>query len=372
MLKKLLLISLAAFVLILPLKSLAAPTAEEIIIYVSEGCSHCANVEKFLRDNPDTQKLNITVKELRSNPENADEFIANCSTGDPNSLGVPQLYFGQKSSCIMGDTPIIAFLKEKLAKLSPETKPENKPESVSGLHLTIPLLVGAALVDAINPCEFAVLIVLVSAVLALGIKKRALLAGLAFSLAIFISYFLMGLGLYRAVAGAGFTYWFTRTLGLLAIVLGLFNLKDFFWYGKGFIMEVPRSWRPKMLGLLRRVTSPVGAFVTGFVVSLFLLPCTSGPYIVVTSMLGQRETFGRAFSLLILYNLIFIIPMIIITLAIYFGLPPEKLEEIRQKKLRILHLIAGLILIAMGAFILWEDLYAGVCSLISFCTTLLK
>ena len=107
-----------------------------------------------------------------------------------------------------------------------------------------------------------------------------------------------------------------------------------------------------MKAIIRSATSPVGAFVVGLLISLFLLPCTSGPYIVVISMLGQEGMFWQAVRLLILYNLIFVSPMLFITFAVYKGFSVERAEEIRQKRLKVLHSIAGVILIVMGIVIL--------------------
>ena len=104
-----------------------------------------------------------------------------------------------------------------------------------------------------------------------------------------------------------------------------------------------------MKALLRGVTSVPGAFLVGFAVSLFLLPCTSGPYLVILGLLSKTATQYLAVMLLLLYNLIFILPMLIITLAIYFGFTTtEKAEEWRQKRLKSLHLIAGVILLLLG------------------------
>jgi len=83
-----------------------------------------------------------------------------------------------------------------------------------------------------------------------------------------------------------------------------------------------------------------------------LLPCTSGPYIVIISLLGQDDTFWHAVRLLVLYNVIFITPMVFITLAVYKGFSVERAEEMRQKRLKALHLIAGVILLIMGVVIL--------------------
>jgi len=98
--------------------------------------------------------------------------------------------------------------------------------------LTFSAVVFGAAVDAINPCAFAVLIILITTILGAGVKRKALYAGLAFSLSIFISYYLMGLGLYSAVEAAGLTQTIYVAVAVLAIVIGLFNLKDYLWYGK--------------------------------------------------------------------------------------------------------------------------------------------
>jgi cytochrome c biogenesis protein CcdA len=180
-------------------------------------------------------------------------------------------------------------------------------------------------------------------------KRKALLSGFAFSFAVFISYFLMGVGLYSALQFSGLTRLFYIFSAVLAVLVGLFNLKDYFWYGKWFIMEVPLSWRPAMKGLIKSVTSVPGAFLVGILVSLFLLPCSSGPYIVILGLLAHSATKNTAMLLLLLYNFIFILPMLIITLLIYFGLlTTEKAEQWRQKKLKVLHLIAGVVILLIG------------------------
>ena len=180
-------------------------------------------------------------------------------------------------------------------------------------------------------------------------KQKALFSGLAFSASIFISYFLMGIGLYSAIQATGLSHTFFIVVAVLAIFLGLFNLKDYLWYGKWFVMEVPLSWRPKLQSLIKGIISVPGAFAVGFLVSLFLLPCTSGPYIIILGLLAQATTKVYALFLLVIYNLIFILPMILITFAICFGFTTtEKAEKMRKGKLKVLHLIAGVIILCLG------------------------
>ncbi len=229
-------------------------------------------------------------------------------------------------------------------------------QGLLSLNLTPWAVACGAALDAINPCELAILILLMASMLiADDNRRRALWTGLSFVTAVFLAYFLMGVGLLEFIRTytLSISGYFYKFVGGLAIIMGLLNIKDFFWYGGGgFLMEVPQSWRPKMKGLVRGITDPWGGFVIGLVISLFLLPCTSGPYVVILGMLAAKTTFAKAFLYLIFYNLIFILPMLAIVLAMYWGLSPEKAENWRQKKLRLLHLAAGLVLVALGLAIL--------------------
>ncbi len=227
---------------------------------------------------------------------------------------------------------------------------------LQSLNLTPVAVVCGAAVDAINPCEFAILILLMASMLALeNNRKKALKTGLSFAAAVFIAYFLMGVGLLEFIRNftLSFSGIFYKIVAVIAIIIGLLNIKDYFWYGGGgFIMEVPLRWRPKMKGLIRNITTPIGGFLIGLVVSLFLLPCTSGPYVVILGLLASKTTLFKAILYLVAYNLIFVAPMIIIVLAMYWGLPPERAEEWRKSKIRLLHLIAGIVLILLGIVML--------------------
>ena len=327
--------------LLLPSFVFAQTDDNDDILFYGDGCPHCAKVEKYLEKEGMTD--NLIKKEIYQDRENAQEFNEICEEEGIEFMdrGVPFLF--SQGECFIGDKEIIAYLGNKN-----ENTEANQVKKSFSKNLTIPVLLSAALVDAINPCAFAVLLILMTTILATGNRKKALFSGLAFAGSIFISYLLMGLGLYSIVANIETSQIFIKVIAILAIILGVLNLKGFLWYGKGFLMEVPESWRPKMKSLITAVTSPFGAFFVGFLVSLFLLPCTSGPYIVIIGMLGHSETYSKAVWLLILYNIVFVFPMILITIGTYFGMDIEAAKEKRNKNLKILHLIAGVIMIGMG------------------------
>jgi cytochrome c biogenesis protein CcdA len=215
------------------------------------------------------------------------------------------------------------------------------------------VVTSAAFVDSINPCAIAVLLILLGALLMVKEKKQALLTGVFFILALYLAYLFLGLGLISFLQLSGLAKIFHQLIGVLAILIGLLNIKDFFWYGGGgFVMEIPRSWRPTIQGFLKKATSPLGAFLTGIVVTAFELPCTGGPYFFVLGLLAHNYSLSQILPILLYYNLIFVLPLLLITTLIYFGYSSvEKTTAWKDRNLRLLHLIAGLIMLSLGIWV---------------------
>jgi len=339
--------------------SVLATTKPHIYFFYGKGCPHCANVERYFQSEDIYSRYSIDAREVYFDHDNATLFtnLMNRLSVPQDQRGVPAVVMGD--TLLSGDKPIIEqfvatadkYVQQDIDSIvDKSTAPVNQQQP----KITLFAVVAGSIVDAINPCAFAVLIILMSTILVTGAKKRALYTGLSFTLSIFISYFLMGLGLYQAFGTGIFIHFIYQFIGWLALILGLLNLKDYFWYGKGVLMEVPLSWRPQLKKLITSITDPLGAFFIGFLVSLFLLPCTSGPYIVILSMLAKQTYRIQALRYLLLYNLIFITPMILITLAVYLGYSPKKIEEIRQKHLRTVHLIGGIILLLIGSALIMQ------------------
>jgi len=334
--------------------------------FYGDGCPHCARVEPFMAQMEEKHpQLEIYEFEIYRNSENArllNSFFE--AYGIPQGeRGVPIIFISD--TYMAGDRPIIENLEAKIQGLSGTGAPCPLPQpvsasgvsekfSTSGLSMDLPKLLavatGAAIVDSINPCAIAVLLILLMALLATGERGRALKTGLAFTASIYIVYFLFGLGLFHTLQISGLSSWFYQVLGGFAVLVGLLNIKDYLWYGGGgFVMEIPRSWRPRLKGLLQGVTSPAGAFLMGFAVCLFELPCTGGPYLFMTGLLAQQVTQAIAIPVLLYYNVIFVLPLIAIIAALYFGMSKiEEMEKWRTEKIRVLHLVAGLIMVALG------------------------
>jgi cytochrome c biogenesis protein CcdA len=220
-------------------------------------------------------------------------------------------------------------------------------------QLTLGAVVVGAALDSINPCEFAVLVLLLGTLLVMGKRVKVIWAGLAFAAGIFVAYFAMGFILYSVlgltVGTRAFREPFILVVSSLAILVGLWQMKDLLWYGKWFTIEVPERWKPSVKKITTSVASVPGAFLIGLANAVFLAPCTSGPYIVILTLLAQTTTRIQGVLWLLLYNLIFILPMIAITLLVHFGFTSTaRIERWRTTQLGKLHFTTGLVMFLLG------------------------
>ncbi|MBI2045621.1 hypothetical protein HYT23_06185 [Candidatus Pacearchaeota archaeon] len=217
-----------------------------------------------------------------------------------------------------------------------------------------------ALADSINPCEIAILAMVLMTIMIQNPdkKRKVLLGGLAFVSAVFIGYFAYGViivQLFKTLNEAilNISPYIYKGFAIIAMILGALNIKDFLYYKKGSLAtEMPLFLRPKAKRIIDKITSPKGAFFLGFFITLFLLPCTMGPYVVASGLLADLGILG-AMPWLIYYNIIFVLPMLIITLIIYLGF--AKVDEVtgwKDRNVKILHLISGILLFLVGVAIL--------------------
>jgi cytochrome c biogenesis protein CcdA len=213
-----------------------------------------------------------------------------------------------------------------------------------------------ALADSVNPCAIAVLTMILISVLIENVEKRrkVLFSGLAFIASVLIGYMIYGIVIMQffktfAVFLRESSIYVTKGLAILAVLLGVLNIKDYLDYKPGSVgTEMPLFMRPKLKKIIKNITSPRGAFIIGFIVTLFLLPCTIGPYIIASGFLSELP-FIAALPWLIYYNIIFVLPMLIITLLVYAGLTKVKdVQEWKERNIKYLHLIAGMLLIIAG------------------------
>lgn len=323
----------------------AAPV-KSVMYFYGSTCSACKEVAPVI-EKMIARGIPLEKYEMFDNRENMDRLAMLFKlNGIPeHEWAVPVAFYN--GQVYMG-IPRILELEKDLA---------SSPEAAAG-SLSAPDVVGimgAALADSVNPCAISVLVILLSFIsLYHESRKRLILSAASFISSIFITYMLIGVGIVKALTFLGITELVRNGIGVLAIVVGVVNLKDFFVYGAGgFATEIPQSWRPFLFSLLRRATTPLAAFAMGAVVTLIELPCTGGPYFFALGILAKWGLTPQFFAYLILYNLIFISPLIAISVLVYLGkLSVEKASDWQARNSKRLHLAVGLLMVAAGFAVL--------------------
>lgn len=193
--------------------------------------------------------------------------------------------------------------------------------------LTLPTVISAALVDSLNPCSFALLLVFVASVVSMVerrsghgsdvVAQRWLLSrGGVYVFGIFITYLALGFGLLGMVGLAGSltsTHIVTRVAAILAIGLGLLALQEALLPELGIRLSA-RVDMGRMKGLVGRLSMPA-LFAAGALVGLCTVPCSGSVYLAVVALLSARATLLEGSSYLVLYNIVFILPLVILLAA---------------------------------------------------------
>lgn len=215
---------------------------------------------------------------------------------------------------------------------------------------TIGLVLTSAAIDSINPCAIGVLILMVSVILGQGgSTKKLILNGSAYIFAIFITYLLAGLGLvyFFAAIPIVIAEYLSIAVGSLVIFAALLEIKDYFWYGKGFSLQIPKYFANKIHEYSTSKTTTVAVMLLGAFVAAVELPCTGAPYLAIITILRIDFNF-YAFLLMVLYNLIFVAPLIIILIMVASGTKINKVSKWKEESKGTMRLFMGLLLAALG------------------------
>ena len=320
----------------------AAPP-KTVMYYWGNGCPACKQMEPNLA-RIIARGIPLEKYEVYENRQNMDRLAMSYKMhGVPEQeWSIPVAFYDGRM--YMG-VPRILELEKELEQV----KVEGAAGTV-GAADTLGIM-GAALADSVNPCAILVLVILLSFVsLYHESRKRLILSAASFILSVFITYVLVGIGIVKALTFLGISEVVRNLIGVLAIVVGLLNIKDYLSHGAGgFAAEIPQAWRPFLYSLLRKATTPWAAFVMGGIVTLIELPCTGGPYFFALGILAKWGMTPTFFAYLFLYNLIFVSPLILIAGLVYAGkLTVEKASDWQAKNSQRLHLVAGVLMLAAG------------------------
>jgi hypothetical protein len=238
-------------------------------------------------------------------------------------------------------------------------------------------ILAAGLIEGLNPCAFATLIFFISYLTMVGRKRKEIFwVGMGFAGTGFLTHLLLGLGLLSFVQRLSFLPLFSRIVYLItflfALFLGILSLYDYIQLKRGrpskMKLQVPNFLKRKIHQTIRKTSGNlevdgkgqsarllIAAIIIGFVVTLLQFTCTSQVYLptilFVTNIPSLR---GSAVFYLILYNLIYIAPLLVIFGIVYWGVTSEQLSFFLQKRASTIKLLTSLFFFALAGILIFS------------------
>ena len=225
----------------------------------------------------------------------------------------------------------------------------------------------AGLGDGINPCAFATLLFFVSYLTMIGRKgKEILVVGFSFSFAVFITYFLVGLGFSQIIARVADIDFMARIIfggtAVLCVIFGILSVYDYFKARQGktgeMALQLPAFLKKRIHSTIRervRMKSIVaGALIIGFLVSILEFACTGQVYLpTITFMVGMQGYRSTAVLYLLIYNFFFIVPLLIVFGFVYFGVSSHAVAHIMENRVGAVKLALAAVFFCVAGLLFW-------------------
>ncbi|TVQ84008.1 MAG: thioredoxin [Micavibrio sp.] len=357
-----------------------------MLVFYSDGCSHCIAQKPFLKA-LDTENRNLIVNsyDLQQRPEHIEAFQEVAANHGVPANSVPSVFVGGRAW--VGDSNLIrdqiaAHVKhciqsgtcpdsrdnvlDSSADLPPASASLNLP-FIGSLDLNVqPIVLSTALIafiDGFNPCSLWVLTILLALVIHSGSRQRILVVGLTFLTVTATIYGLFIVGVFGAMNLMAMTGWLYPVVALFALIFAVVNIKDYFYFQKGISFTIDAKHKPgiykRIRGLMAETNSMpalIGAttLMAGGI-AFIELPCTAGFPVIWTGIVASQDIGLAYFAVLLaLYLLIYLG----IELVIFFiALRTLRIDRFQDHHGRILKLIGGIIMLALaGVLVFAPDL----------------
>lgn len=223
-------------------------------------------------------------------------------------------------------------------------------------EISLPLIVGASLIDGINPCAFGVLIFLL-AYLSKKFRspKRLLLHGIVYIFAVALTYFVAGVVLLPVIQSLRtFSIWGYYAIAAITALAGLIEIKDFFLPHYGFSLQILPDAAARIKVYVQNISDRlITAFGLGVFVALVELPCTGAVYLAVLALMSAAGLSLSNLSFLVLYNVIMVVPLFAILYLVYKGTSTKHFMEWSHTHARLMRLVAGILLLGLAAWMVY-------------------
>ncbi len=355
----------------------------QLYFFWSKTCPHCLQARPFVAQLAEQRDwVRLHDLELTENPGNARLYVELAASLGQEARSVPAFLFcGQMITGFDSADGVGAMLVKQLEICRADVHTAGKPAVTADDGVALPqlprlgdadletwslpavaIVLGA--LDSFNPCAFFVLLFLLSLLVNARSRTRMLVVGGLFVLVSGAAYFVFMAAWLNLFLVIGHLYWVTLAAGALALLIGLLNVKDYFWFRTGPSLSVPDSAKPglfrRMRGLVgaeRMATVLAGTLALAIVANAYELLCTAGFPMVFTRLLTLNPLPAAAYyGYLALYCAVYILPLLAIVGLFVLTLGRRKLSE---REGRILKLVSGLMMTALGMLLLVQPQALG-------------
>lgn len=217
----------------------------------------------------------------------------------------------------------------------------------------LPAVLSAGLIDSFNPCAITILLLFIGVLFGLRKSRQLILVmGFFYIAAIYITYLAIGLGLLKIVHLFGIPHFMAKAGAVIALMVGLISLKEYFFpnWKWPINLSISVASRQTISEWAFKATIPA-SIIVGFLVGVFEFPCSGAIYFATIGLLSAKATFFKGVIYLLLYNLMFVLPLVAVYLLATNRLITERMISWQESRGSLMKLVTGIFMLALAAVI---------------------
>lgn len=352
-----------------------------LLYFYKTGCQDCDRAKYDLNFIQQTYpQVEVTERNIEENQALAEWMGERLGVPEEERLESPAIFIGEDH--LVGDDMTLRAIQAAVEKHVPTGaepaweafgagEQEQAEESLIERYASLGALtvIGAGLINGLNPCAFVTIVFFLSYLAFMGRSGReVLVVGAMFTLGVFVTYLLAGLGLtslLEPLAGVqvALKRWVFGFTAILCLALAGISLHDYIKARQGktdeMKLKLSLDLRRRVNKVIRKGSKMRGfylvAFGVGALVSLIQLTCTSPIYIGIVFLIQDvPEMRSNGFLYLLLYNLAYIVPLVIVFLLAYFGTSSEKMGEFITKRTAAIKLLTVVVFLVLAGWLLYS------------------
>lgn len=366
-------------------------TPVDIEVFVRQGCPHCEQAEIFLKSlGQQRPELRIVIQDISQDAAALDRLKSLAEKLNNATVRVPAFYLhgqlivgysdelttgqlilnqldaAKQTSSSKDDFGSCEAVKVETCEAGATTDiPNTETFELNFLgyrlsldNIGLPLFtIAMGLLDGFNPCSIWVLILMISLLAPMQNRMRMLAVAGAFVAVEGIAYFVFMAAWLNLFLFIGLSRVSEIIIAVIAILVGLINLKDFWAFGWGVSLSIPEAAKPGIYSRIRKIlqaqslwAAMLGAVILAVLVQIVELLCTSGFPALFTRILTLKQLNSFSYyGYLLLYNAAYMLDDLIILSVGVITLSQHRLQE---KQGRWLKLISGLVMVGLGIYLL--------------------